>query len=256
VRKRAGARGTFIEENEMPRTYSFDHFQAKKPMQAAVGSQDRLGNDEDAQKPLKSELQETQPDSVPGANQGAIHYGMAHSETVKRLQARRAARAKKEARAAAATKRPSGTRKAATSEAAAKPEAKKASAKSEATPVKKAKPSKSEAAPAKKAKPSTSEAAPAKKAKPSAEEHSTPKTARKSTVAREEPAAETPAKRATAKQGLLGRVVGTVARTALTTGSKGLARAAALAKEVRASKSKPAAKPEKPGGKAEKSKKR
>ena len=97
----------------MPRTYSFDHFQAKKPMQAAVGTPGRLGNDEDKQKPLKSEFQEMQPDSVPGAHQGEIHYGMAHSETVKRLQERRAARAKKEARAKAATKRPTGARKAA-----------------------------------------------------------------------------------------------------------------------------------------------
>ncbi len=224
----------------MSRPYSFDHFNAKKPMQAAVGTPDRLGNDEDKQKPLKSELQATQPDTVPGAHQGEIHYGMAHSETVKRLQERRAARAKKEARAAAAKKRPTGTRKAAKT-------AKAATSESTAKPARTAAKT-TRAKPAAKAEKST---------KTATATHKTAATARKKTATRAEPATErtaAPAKRPTAKQSLLGRVVDTVTRTALTTGSKGLARAAALAKEVRASRSKAAAKPEKSSGKTDTSK--
>jgi hypothetical protein len=229
----------------MPRPYSFDHFQAKKPMQSAVGTPDRLGNDEDKQKPLKSELQETQPDTVPGANQGEIHYGMAHAETVQRLQARRAARAKKEARGTAATKRPEGARKQAKDTATAKTArtAKTDRAASEDTGT-------------------TARAKPAgKPAKPATEEHTKAATARKKTATRAQPAAEpasAPTKRATAtsKKGLLGRVVSTVAKTALKTGTKGLARAAALAKEVRTSRSKPAAKPDTSSAKSGTSKKR
>ena len=229
----------------MPRTYSFDHFQAKKPMQAAAGSQDRLGNDEDKQKPLKSELQETQPSTVPGANQGDIHYGMAHSETVKRLQERRAARAKKEARGAAATKRPSGTRKATakSSDTATAKTARTGKTTREDT----GKTAREDTGKTARAKPADT-AAKTARAKPAQKtaktEHSTAKTARK-TATRAEPAAErtsAPAKRAEAapKRSLLGRMVGTVAKTALSTGSKGLARAAALAKEVRAGKGKTA----------------
>ncbi|MCY1018862.1 hypothetical protein [Pyxidicoccus sp. MSG2] len=199
----------------MTRTYSFDHFQPKKPVQAAIGTPGQLGTNDDKQKPLKSELQATQPDNVPGAHQGGIHYGMAHSETVKRLQERRAARAKKEARAKAATKRPSGARKAAT----------KGSGTAKAKTARTAK---------------TARAKPASKtAKKATAGHTTAKTARKKTAKRAEPASErtsAPAKRTEAapKRGLLGRVVG----TALATGSKGLARATALAKEVRAGKGK------------------
>jgi hypothetical protein len=69
-------------------------------------------------------------------------------------------------------------------------------------------------------------------------------TAHAGTVAR---APRTP----TRKQGLLGRALGTVARTAVGTvsrGTKGLARAAALARVVRAGRStKAQAKPEKSG---------
>ncbi|NPC82906.1 hypothetical protein HPC49_32375 [Pyxidicoccus fallax] len=198
-------------------------------MQAAVGSADRLGNDEDKQKPLKSELQETQPDSVPGANQGEIHYGMAHAETVKRLQARRAARAKKEARGTAAAKRPAGKR--ATGKAATE---KTARAKTATTGR------------ASKTAGAASEDRPSRTAKTAV---------RKTPATRSEPAAETAQTRTgrtAAKQGLLGRALGTVAKTALGTvsrGSKGLARAAALAKEVRAGKGgKAEAKPEKSGG--------
>lgn len=239
----------------MPRTYSFDHFQAKKPMQAAVGTPDRLGNDEDKQKPLKSELQETQPDTVPGAHQGEIHYGMAHSETVKRLQERRAARAQKEARAKAATKRPTGARKAAATKGAATAKtARTGKTAREGTGTT------ARAKPAAKTKTATKTATTAKPAprKAAPAEHTTAKTARRKTAERVDTSAEltsAPAKRAEAapKRSLLGRVVGTVAQTALATGSKGLARAAALAKEVRASRSKAAKKPDakadKPGGK-------
>ncbi|MCP3140032.1 hypothetical protein [Pyxidicoccus xibeiensis] len=229
-------------------------------MQSAVGTPDRLGNDEDKQKPLKSELQETQPETVPGAHQGEIHYGMAHSETVKRLQARRAARAKKETRDAAATKRPAGKR--GTEKPATESTAKPATART--ATAKTAKPATAKTATAKTTRASTEDRAsqpartakPVKTAKTPTPEHDAPVSARKKTAASAEKAPK-----AAKKQGLLGRALDTVAKGALdtvsrtslgkamvTTGSKGLARATALAKEVRAGKgkSKPAAKEEKP----------
>lgn len=78
----------------MPRTYSFDHFQAKKPQQSVFGSPERLGNPEDKMRPIKHELPE-RGSELPGA--GEIHYGMEHAETVKRFQARLAAKKKTEA---------------------------------------------------------------------------------------------------------------------------------------------------------------
>lgn len=93
----------------MPRTYSFDHFQAKKPQQSVFGSPDRLGNPEDKMKPLKHELPE-QGSELPGA--GEIHYGREHAETVKRFQARHAARKKAEASTRKRTARKTAPRKA------------------------------------------------------------------------------------------------------------------------------------------------
>ncbi|MBZ4420486.1 hypothetical protein [Myxococcus sp. RHSTA-1-4] len=212
----------------MPRSYSFDHFQAKKPMQAAIGTPERLGTDEDKQKLLRGELRETNPEEIPGAP-GGLHYGMAHAETVKRLQARRATRAKKEARGAAATKRPAGKRATAKAAAGKTPTARAATAK---TPT--------EERTGRTARAGT-EGRASRTAKPATAARKTPKArAETAETGRAGAQAKTPT-RPEAKQGLLGRALGTVAKTAMGTvdrGSKGLARAAALAREVRATRGK------------------
>jgi hypothetical protein len=103
----------------MPRPYSFDHFQARKPQQSVHGSVTRLGTHADMEKPVKSELPEVERDELPG--EGGLHYGQEHAETVKRFQARRGARqqagrggqpaAKKKASPRKAAEKPGGTRR-------------------------------------------------------------------------------------------------------------------------------------------------
>lgn len=217
----------------MPRTYSFDHFQAKKPQQSVVGTPDRLGNDEDKQVPLKSELPDTHKAELP-QDAGGIHYGMKHAETVKRLQARRAKRAQEEARGKAAAKRPTGKRASAkkatgTADSAT---AKQTSKASDTASAKKATPA-SNTASAKKAtgtqRTATKKAATAKKAKGTAAKTDTGMAAKQDTGT----AAKAP------RGGTLSRLVGAVLK-----GTKGVVRQAALAKEARLGKK--GAKAEKP----------
>jgi hypothetical protein len=242
-------------------------------MQSATGT-----SDAEQQAQPKNAVPETQPDSLPGA-QGGIHYGMAHAETVKRLQARRAARAKKEAQGEQATTKQTAAKRD-TAKTATANTAKTATANTAKT----ATANTAKTATANKAKPATANTATANKAKPATAKKATAETApamaRKQTAAREEPvktartATEAKPGKAAAKKGLLGRALGTVAKSAalgtaaksalgtaaksalgtvtrsalgtVTRGSKGLARAAALAKQVRGGKqAKATAKPEK-----------
>lgn len=190
----------------MPRTYSFDHFQAKKPQQSVVGTPERLGNDEDKQVPLKSELPDTHQAQLP-QDAGGIHYGMKHAETVKRLQARRAKRAQQEAqgRGKAAAKRPTGKRAAGTGTE------KKATGTEKKATAKKASGTKATGTAAKKSATGTQRTA-----------------AKKSTQTEAaEPAATAKAPRG----GTLSRLVGAVMK-----GTKGVVREGALAKAVRLGK--------------------
>lgn len=206
----------------MPRTYSFDHFQAKKPQQSALGTPARLGNDEDKQVPLKSELPDTHTAELP-REAGGIHYGMKHAQTVKRLQERRAKRAQEEARSKAAAKRPTGKRAS----------AKKATGTAGTATAKKAAGTRRTAA--KKATGTT-----AKKAKGTAAKTDTGKAAKKATGT----AAKAP------RNGTLSRLVGAVLK-----GTKGVVRQAALAKEARlGKKGSKAQKPATSGGRAKKKK--
>ncbi len=82
----------------MGRTYSFEPFLSQQPAQVFKGSGPRLGNDED-----KVQLTKDMEQDVPG--KGALHYGQAHSETVRRYHDRqgtqkRAPAAKKTAKKA------------------------------------------------------------------------------------------------------------------------------------------------------------
>jgi hypothetical protein len=195
----------------MGRSYSQYPFHQQQPMLGVQGSGARLGNDEDKQVPVKSEVpdphtEETRKDA------GGIHYGMKHAETVKRLQARRAKRAQQESqgRGKAAAKRPTG--KSAEGTGTAK--------KAEGTGT--AKKAEGTTGTAKKA---TGTGTAAKKA---AGTGTAKKAAKKSTPA------EAAAPAATAKAprgGTLSRLVGAVMK-----GTKGVVREGALAKAVRLGK--------------------
>lgn len=109
----------------MPRTYSFDHFQALKPERS------EHPRPQSPAKPTAGDAETPLPESAQG-----LHYGMAQARTVQLYQERRQARLAEEQREKARRKRAAARRKAAVAKTAA-PAKQRPAAKRAAAPAKK-----------------------------------------------------------------------------------------------------------------------